>query len=145
MNISNQRKTNKGFSLIELAIVVAVVAVLIAVAVPKFANADKSAEEALIAGEVSHLQTAAYVYTMRQGTPPNGFNDYVTTQAPPYPSPFTISMADFKSPSNQSPGVTCQIGSPSPAGDSMNCIQLKFYSVYYTYAEGVINVFKIPR
>ena len=138
--------SKRGFSLIELAIVVAMVAILIAVAVPKFANADKNAEEALIAGEVDHLRTAAYIYTMRQGTPPNGFNDYVTTQAPPYPSPYTISMADFKTPAGyQPPGPVCQIGSPSPAGDSMNCLGLKYYTVYYTYAEGIINVAKIPR
>ena len=74
-------KAQKGFTLIELAVVIAIIGILAAVAIPRFADTTTNAELALIKDFKAQLVTAAGVYTSQQGTLPNDFGDFVATNA----------------------------------------------------------------
>ncbi|MBY0449985.1 MAG: type II secretion system GspH family protein [Cyanobacteria bacterium] len=135
----------KGFTLIELGIVVALIATLAAVAVPKFANADKSAEEALIKGQKLHLETAAKIYTLNTGLTPRDFTDFVTSQAPPYPAPYTISLSRFHGRKNDTPCGFGIVGTTSSGGTvslpGIQCTSFTNYSnVMYQYDGGIVSI-----
>jgi type IV pilus assembly protein PilA len=73
---STQRKCKeipRGFSLIELLVVVAIILIIAAIAVPQLLNARIAANEAAAAENVRTVTTAALVYssTYGNGFPPN--------------------------------------------------------------------------
>ncbi len=51
-------KSNKGFTLIELVVVIAILGILAAVALPRFINATKDAHEAALKGAAGALASA---------------------------------------------------------------------------------------
>ncbi len=135
----------KGFTLIELAIVVALIATLAAVAVPKIANLDQSAEEALIKEQKLNLETAARIYTINTGSTPRDFTDFVTSQAPPYPRPYTISLSNFHGRKDQTP---CGFGVVATTSDGVTAsipgIQCTSFSSYlnvmFEYKDGIVTI-----
>lgn len=55
-------KKSKGFTLIELMIVVAIIGILAAVAIPKFANLIRQANEASCKGNLGAIRSALSIY-----------------------------------------------------------------------------------
>ncbi|MFA5779030.1 MAG: prepilin-type N-terminal cleavage/methylation domain-containing protein [Elusimicrobiota bacterium] len=55
-------KTKKGFTLIELMIVVAIIGILAAIAIPKFADLIKKSKEGATKGSLGALRSALTIY-----------------------------------------------------------------------------------
>lgn len=74
-------KANKGFTLIELAIVIVIVAILAAVAVPRFSNVTRTAQGSVVQDMMAQVTSAASIYTAEQQRTPTAFTDYVSGAA----------------------------------------------------------------
>lgn len=65
-----RRSSSRGFSLIELLVVVAIILIIAAIAIPNFLRARMAADEAAAASNVRTITTAAVAYHVTWG---NGF------------------------------------------------------------------------
>lgn len=61
-------RNNKGFTLIELMIVVVIIGILAAIAIPKFSNVGNSAKEKEAQGVVKQVYTLQETYRVRFGS-----------------------------------------------------------------------------
>lgn len=74
----------KGFTLVEIMIVVAIIALLAAIAIPNLLRAKISANDALASATLRSLSTAAETYaTANSGNYPTGIGS-LTGATPPY-------------------------------------------------------------
>ncbi|CDT20095.1 Fimbrial protein precursor [Vibrio coralliirubri] len=71
MNNKNKRTNQKGFTLIELMIVVAVIGVLAAIAVPQYQKYVAKSEAASALATLTGLKTNAEAYTVENGAFPD--------------------------------------------------------------------------
>ncbi|MBN1794793.1 MAG: prepilin-type N-terminal cleavage/methylation domain-containing protein [Candidatus Omnitrophica bacterium] len=59
---------NKGFTLIELVMVIVILGILAAIAIPKFVNLQDSARQAAADGSIGAIRTAVSAYYAEQAT-----------------------------------------------------------------------------
>lgn len=81
MRRMNRKTFHPGFTLVELAIVIAIVAILGAVAIPAMGNMSGKAEASVIQGLQDELQDGASMYMAGAGVPPASFSAFVASRS----------------------------------------------------------------
>lgn len=74
---NSDRRGDAGFTLMELLIVMAVIAILTAVAIPKFSASLKMAREAVLREDLHVMRAAIDSYTMDKQKAPQSLDDLV--------------------------------------------------------------------
>jgi prepilin-type N-terminal cleavage/methylation domain-containing protein len=117
------RLKNKGFTLIELMIVVAIIGILAAIAIPRFAQMLEKSREGSTKGNLGSLKSAASIYYGdQQGIWPttlNSFSVYGFSKYLDNISPVKVTgafVANVPSPSGAAVAMTAQ--SQIPTGPS---------------------------
>ena len=73
----SNRRTQSGFTLIELMIVMAIIGILITMAIPSFVGAVRHAREAALKEDLQTMRTAIDTYTMDKQKGPQSLDDLV--------------------------------------------------------------------
>ncbi|MGD0481766.1 MAG: type II secretion system protein [Terracidiphilus sp.] len=73
----SNRRTQSGFTLIELMIVMAIIGILITMAIPSFVGALRHAREAALKEDLQTMRTAIDTYTMDKQKGPQSLDDLV--------------------------------------------------------------------
>lgn len=71
------RRSEEGFTLLELMIVMVVIGVLAAIAIPSYTNNVRSAKEAVLRDDLHVMRTAIDSYTVDQQKAPQSLEDLV--------------------------------------------------------------------
>ena len=73
----SNRRTQSGFTLIELMIVMAIIGILITLAIPSFVGAIRHAREAALKEDLQTMRTAIDTYTMDKQKGPQSLDDLI--------------------------------------------------------------------
>jgi general secretion pathway protein G len=75
--IRTNRNPERGFTLVELIVVMMIIAILTAIAIPRFTSAVQNAKEAALKEDLHVMRNAIDSYTMDKGKAPQSLDDLV--------------------------------------------------------------------
>lgn len=78
----DRREGGRGFTLVELLVVIVVLAVLAAIVLPKFMNSGQRAKESALRSDLKLLRNAVSLYDADTGYYPSSLADLSATSAP---------------------------------------------------------------
>jgi general secretion pathway protein G len=73
----NHKRTQSGFTLVELMIVIAIMLILLTLAIPRFVGTLKHAREAALKEDLQTMRTGIDTYTMDKQKGPQSLDDLV--------------------------------------------------------------------
>lgn len=96
-------RASKGFTLVELLIVIIIIAVLAAIAIPKFANSGTRSKEAALKSNLKLYRNAVELFKSDTGCYPAQLPDLAASSAPAKGKDaagvdYAITAADYKGP-----------------------------------------------
>lgn len=75
IRFNNLLKQQKGFTLVELLVVVAIIGILAAIAIPKFVDSTSAANGARVLSDLQSLDSAIQQYSATNGASPSALSD----------------------------------------------------------------------
>jgi type IV pilus assembly protein PilA len=131
-----KKRNNKGFTLIELLIVVAIIGIIVAIAIPNLLNAIQRAKQKRTMGDIRTSGTAAEAYAV-------DFNHYPAAAGYTLPTGLTLGTGTFGAPGCAAPCLNGQVVPTYirilPLSDGWNSFFL--YSVGTTFQDyGIVSV-----
>ncbi len=112
--MKNLIKAKKGFTLIELVIVIAILGILAGIAIPRFLDATATARGAKIVSDLRTIDSAIVIYATKTGKEPTVAAQLTTSVSGDSPTSFQL-LASWPKPASGSvvfpakPGVTVTI------------------------------------
>jgi len=104
----------RGFTLIELMIVIIVIAILALIIIPKITGARKRAQEATMVSNLQNIRSAVETYSSDNGVYPNTLMDLFGTTATSGTAPTSVAST-WKGPYLRNTGsAVCTTGTPLP-------------------------------
>lgn len=97
-----KKRNNKGFTLIELLIVVAIIGIIVAIAIPNLLNAIQRAKQKRTMGDMRTAGTAAEAYAV-------DFNHYPAAAGYSVPSGLSFPSTTFGAPAPSPSGFNAQV------------------------------------
>ena len=73
-----QRDRSKGFTLVEITVVMAIIVTILAIAVPQYATAIKRAKESVLMSNLFTMRSVIDQYTYDKEEPPQALDDLVS-------------------------------------------------------------------
>jgi len=130
-------KKQKGFTLIELAIIIAIIGIMSAVAVTQFIDLTGNAEEAVLSDYLQKLNTGVASYMAATGHRPDTFADFVAN-TPAALSPGTgLNIALL---TNRAGTVLCSPAATAPTTLTCDQAALRARTAVYTLNAGAITM-----
>lgn len=101
--MSIKQRMKRGFTLVELLIVVIIIAVLAAIAIPKFANSSLRSKESALRAELKLIRNAIELFKNDCGCYPAALSDLTGTSAPATGkdssgATYTITSSNYRGP-----------------------------------------------